>query len=327
MNSSVSSITTNLVGKAIDTLQSIALFSRLMGPIAYTLQAVIPVNARSNPHQKWVIAAFYTCGLTLFFFTRFLGQKTYEAVPMLDKVHRLVSSSLMTALLLLLLADICNQQQIILLCLLMCGSLQQKLSSILRQENRVQFIHAIPVIIMWITSSRHKFIDSVHNFQFDETSTGDSDWALLVAVVPVAFLAASLSHDTMTRTEMEFSILTTLKCFVVNVFFLGLFLMYGMNFPKIEMLKISKNLDGDAWTSSDVAIVSTLCVMFTSPISHDTGHWLFENLFSQMFFTVFVLVWHWYVSKNDLLLTLFALCVVQLLANMTLSSKKKEDSD
>ena len=111
---------------------------------------------------------------------------------MLDKVQRLVASSLMTALLLLLLADICNQQQIILLCLLMCGSVQQKLFSILRHENRVQFIHGIPVIVMWMTSSSHIFISSVNNFQFNETNTGGSDWSLLVAVLPVSFFGSLL---------------------------------------------------------------------------------------------------------------------------------------
>jgi hypothetical protein len=320
-------MTTNLVGKAIGLLQFIALFSRLMGPVAYTLQAVIPVNARTSNHHRSIIAAFYFCGLVLFFSTRFLPQKIYKGVPMLDSVHRLISSSLMTALMLLLLADICNQQQIILLCLLMCGSVQQKLSSVLRHENRVQFIHGIPVIIMWMTSSSHIFTNSVHNFQFNETSTGDSSWALFVAVLPVSFLAASLSHDAMTRTEMEFSKVTTSKCFFVNGMFLVWFLLYGVNFPKLAGLKISKNLDGDVWTSSDIAIVSTMCVMFATPIARDTGHWLFENLFSQMLFTVFVLVWHWYVSHNDLLITLIAMCVVQLLANMTLSSKKNKDSD
>ena len=118
--------------------------------------------------------------------------------------------------------------------------------------------------------------------------------------------------------------MTTLKCFLVNGFFLFLFLLSNVNFPKVSELKISKNLDGDVWTSSDIAIVSTMCVMFATPIARDTGHWLFQNLFSQMFFTVFVLVWHWYVSQNDLLLTLLAMCVVQLFANITISSKKKQ---
>jgi hypothetical protein len=317
---------TTLIGIAVSVLQFIAVISRLLGPVAYTLQAVIPLNSRNTISQKCFLVAWYCVGIALFFGTRLVGRNfwvdyTQQHLSVPNKVQRLVSSSVLTALMLLLLTDICNQQQVILVCLLMCGSLQQTFSSLLRYENRVQFMHALPLIFMWIYSSGNMFLDHANDSLFSKIN---EEVALFVAVVPVSFLATSISHDILTRSDDEWSLWTTLECVVAHGVFLAIFTWSDVIFPKVAALRISKNLEGDVWTSSDLAIVSTMCVIFATPIARDTGSWLFENLFAQMLFAVFVLVYHWNLSKSDLFITILTLFAVQFVANVALCSKKNK---
>ena len=312
-------------------LQFISVLSRLLGPVAYALQVLIPHVDRTSLSQRLYVALFYVGGIAFFFFTKKVGSKLKVLFMSFD-TERLVSSSLSTSLLLLLLSDVCNQQQIILLCILMCGSLQQKLSSILRFENRVQFLHGIPVIFMWNYSLRNDF--STNNLLSVQTAsfvhTENSYLALFIAVFPVSVLAASLTYDAIVQSENM--ILTTksskvqsenkfltAKCLIVNGVFLLCFVSVDANFPKIAGLQISKDLNGEVWTSSDLAIVSTMSVMFATPIARNTGKWLFENLFTQIFFTLFVLVCHWYVSDNDLVLTFAFLFILQIVVNLLFS--------
>jgi len=285
------------------------------------------------------VALFYVGGIAFFVCTKKVGSY-FKVLYISFDTERLVSSSISTSLLLLLLSDVCNQQQIILLCILMCGSLQQKLSSILRFENRVQFLHSIPVIFMWNYSLRNDFSQtannllSVQNASFVNINVDYSWLALFVAVFPISVLAGSLSYDAIVQSENMFlttkgskvqseNMFLTAKCLVANGVFLLCFVSVDANFPKIAGLQISKDLKGDVWTSSDLAIVSTMSVMFATPIARNTGKWLFEHLFTQIVFTLFVLVCHWYVSDNDLVLTFAFLFILQIVVNLLFSNNKK----
>ena len=95
-----------------------------------------------------------------------------------------------------------------------------------------------------------------------------------------------------------------------------------MVFQNFSMLQTLKTHDDALWTSADLAIASTICVMLTAPVAYATGNWLYESIFTQMWFTLIVLLIHWYVFKNDLLPTILALSTLQLASNVCLSSKK-----
>ena len=125
-----------ILSTAITGFHFIAVASRLFGPIAYTLQVLVAHNIRNSFWAKVVITGFYLAGIAIFFATRYVGEEQ-QHFTVHTNTQRLVTNSLFTALLVLLLCDVCNHQKVILLLLLMCGSIQQKLSSALRFENRV----------------------------------------------------------------------------------------------------------------------------------------------------------------------------------------------
>ena len=319
---------------SIYVFQFISILTRLLGPVAYALQAVIPHHYRTEWPQQIYLALGYIFGLFAYLGTRLFGQKFVLdkmqrgwSVP--NSIRRLVSSSLQTAVVLLLLADICNQQQVILLCVLMCGILQQKLSSVFRNETKMNFVHAIPLILMWLQASSKPGPDIANTLLYNEINTKSANTALFCAGFPIAILAVSLSHDIMTQNEEDSSKTTTLICVwrsCVEIFshivFLLIYFLADVNFPNVRGYEISKNLEGVIWTSSDLAIISTVCVMFATPIGRDTGCWLFENLFAQIFVAIVVLVCHLHVSKKDLFVTFLAMAGLQLIANVILSSKK-----
>jgi hypothetical protein len=315
---------TVMLSNAITGLQFITVTSRLFGPIAYTLQALVAQNVRTSFLANMMIIGFYLAGMAMFFTTRYFGEKQQRfTVP--SNTQRLVTNSLFTALLVLLLCDVCNYQKVILLCLLMCGSIQQKKSSALRFENRVLVLHCIPVTLMWIHSNRGIFENetgSSNDWPNSDSTTEQPGIATLFAVFCVAILATAQSHDALVQNAVQALHRTALICLVLHLVFVSSFLYLNVVFQKFSVLQTPETQEDSLWTSSDLAITSTICVMLTAPSAYDTGKWLYESIFTQVWFTLVVLLIHWYVCKNDLLPTVLALSTVQLVSNICMSSKK-----
>jgi hypothetical protein len=329
----------------ITFFQFIAVASRLFGPIAYALQALVPTHARDSLDDIFFISLFFLFGISAFFATRYLGQKQ-ERFTVANITHQLITNSILSALLLLLLCDVCNYQKILLLVFVMSASWQQKLSSALRFENRVQILICIPVTIMWL----HCKYDSLETQNSLETQTPlqpqtllqtrnsiqarnliqTRNWTGLAAVFSVSILATAQSHDALKKV-IETSYSTTLLCVLLHGVFISVFLSQNIYFLKVTDSQTIQNggvqNSGDLWTDSDTAITSTICVLLAAPVARDTGKWLYETLFTQLFFSLLVLLLHSYVSQNDLMPTLLTLSILQLFANVCLSSKKNVEWD
>jgi hypothetical protein len=292
---------TVMLSNAITGLQFITVTSRLFGPIAYTLQALVAQNVRTSFLANMMIIGFYLAGMAMFFTTRYFGEKQQRfTVP--SNTQRLVTNSLFTALLVLLLCDVCNYQKVILLCLLMCGS-----------------------ILMWIHSNRGIFENetgSSNDWPNSDSTTEQPGIATLFAVFCVAILATAQSHDALVQNAVQALHRTALICLVLHLVFVSSFLYLNVVFQKFSVLQTPETQEDSLWTSSDLAITSTICVMLTAPSAYDTGKWLYESIFTQVWFTLVVLLIHWYVCKNDLLPTVLALSTVQLVSNICMSSKK-----
>jgi hypothetical protein len=184
----------------------------------------------------------------------------------------------------------------------------------LRFENRVLVIYCLPVTLMWIHSRNH--------LSSSDSTTEQPGIATLIAVLCVAILATAQSHDALVQNAVKPLQNTALICLMLHSVFVIIFLYFNVVFQKWSVSNTLKTHDGALWTSSDVAITSTICVMLASPAAHDTGKWLYESIFTQMWFTLLVLLVHWYVCKNDLLPTVLALSTLQVVSNVCLSSKK-----
>ena len=175
-------------------------------------------------------------------------------------------------------------------------------------------MHCIPVTLMWIYSRNPS--------SSSDSTIEQPGIATLVAVLCVAILAAAQSHDALLQNTVKPLYHTALICLMLHGVFVIVVLHFNVVFEKWSVLKTFKTDDDTLWTSSDVAITSAICAMLAAPAAHDTGKWLYESIFTQMWFTLLVLLIHWYVFKNDLQPTILALSTLQLASNVCLSSKK-----